>query len=496
MARQSRNGRVSKELKKSEINLVSARSAYNASEDSYSRRARSSGYAEQRTKRTRNRRILIGVTVTLVALLLAGVTSAFGLMLYLDNALGTDSQGNKLNMELLDAATVDRAKPEDPFWMLLVGTDDAEGGEVSRSDTIILARVDPGHKKAALVSIPRDTKVSLPGVGTTKINAAYAYGQMELESGHSGPEYCINAVTDLTGAEIAGYAQVDFSGFEAVVNALGGVTVDVPVDIIGDTDAGAVDVYAGDGQLLDGEHALVFVRSRQYAIGDFQRQANQRTFLQALAKQVLSQDPITIINTVTKIAEMTATNLSIADIAAIANSMRGMQESDIYTYSIPSETTMIDGISYVVVDAYQTRELIAALNAGEYPDYSEQTYQGEIPEAYKPKDVATATDNMANQASNVETYNYAVSVRNGYGIAGSATSVSDMLALAGYQQLEIGNANSYVYKDTLIIYRDDSDRVAAEDIRARLGYGRVIPSLGRYAFEGNILVVVGGDFAG
>ena len=87
-------------------------------------------------------------------------------------------------------------------------------------------------------------------------------------------------------------------------------------------------------------------------------------------------------------------------------------------------------------------------------------------------------------------------MRNGYGIAGAATSVSDMLALAGYKQLEISNANSLVYKETLIIYRDDADKVAADDIRARLGYGRVLPSLGRYAFEGNILVVVGGDFSG
>jgi hypothetical protein len=157
---------------------------------------------------------------------------------------------------------------------------------------------------------------------------------------------------------------------------------------------------------------------------------------------------------------------------------------------------MINDVSYVVADEYETRELIAALNAGEYLDYSEQTYQGQIPDSYKPRQIGSATDQLADQVSNVDTSQYSVSVRNGYGIAGAATSVSDMLALAGYQQQEIGNANSLVYRETLIIYRDDSDREAADDIRARLGYGRVIPSLGRYAFVGNILVVVGGDFAG
>jgi hypothetical protein len=87
-----------------------------------------------------------------------------------------------------------------------------------------------------------------------------------------------------------------------------------------------------------------------------------------------------------------------------------------------------------------------------------------------------------------------VDVRNGYGTPGAATSVSDMLALAGYKQGEIGNANTLVYKETLIIYRGDEDRQAALDIKARLGYGRVIPSMERYSFEGNLLVVVGGDF--
>ncbi|MDR3137168.1 MAG: LCP family protein [Coriobacteriales bacterium] len=493
MAQKSSGRRVSRELRQSQINLVSARSLQNAENVSYSRAARGDGYATQRRKRARNRRVLTGIMVVLVGLLMAGVTSAFGLMFYFNNVLSTDSEGNKLDMETLSTVLADRARPEDPFWLLLVGTDDAFEGEVSRSDTIILAHIDPGAKKAALVSIPRDTKVTLPGYGTAKINAAYAYGQMELDSGHSGPEFCVDAVSSLTGAHISGYAQVDFSGFEEVVDALGGVEVDVPLDIVGDRDAGPYDVYAGE-QVLDGAHALVFVRSRNYTIGDFQRQANQRTFLQALAKQVLSQDPLAIVNTVTKIADMTTTSLSITDIASVANSMRGMRESDIFTYSIPSDLAMIDNISYVVVDQYQTRQLIAALDAGEYPDYSEQTFQGEVPEGYKPRDVGTATDLLADQASSIDTSLYSVTVRNGYAIPGSAASVSAMLELAGYQNMGYENANSFVYKDTLIIYRDDSDRPAAEDIRARLGYGRVIPSMGRYAYEGNILVVVGGDF--
>jgi LCP family protein required for cell wall assembly len=491
MAQRSSKRSVSQQIRRSEINLVSARSAYNAGSDSYSRVTREGGYAAQRDKRARNRRNITIVVVVLVALLIAGSVAAYAFVTYLDNQLGTDSSGNRLDLSTLSAATVDREKPEDPFWMLLVGTDDEEAGEgVSRSDTIILTRVDPINKVAAMVSVPRDTKVNIPGYGTQKINAAYAYGNLEQPE-HSGPEFCINAVTELTGVGIASYAQVDFYGFKDVVDALGGVFVDVPVEIIGDSDAGGLDIYTGP-QVLDGEHALVFVRSRQFDIGDFQRQANQRTFLQAMAAQILSADPVTIVNTVTKIAEISTTNLKVSEIASIANSMRGMSEYDIYTYSLPGENDMIDGVAYVVVDAQETQDLMEQLSAGVYPNYSDMLYQGEIPDEYRPKGQSTATDNLGTAVTGT----YTVAVRNGYGRPGVATAVSDMLNLAGYKQGEVGNANSMIYKETLIIYRDDADLEAAEDIKARLGYGRIIPSLERYSFEGNVLVVVGDDFKG
>jgi LCP family protein required for cell wall assembly len=488
MAARSSGDRTSRELKRNEVNLVSARSGLNTEFNQYSRTAKSGGYAKQRARKDRTRKILVGVTIVMVSAL-AAILVGLGWLFWANNEIQKD-----LNISSLSGVTVDRVKPEDPFWMLLVGTDFDEGG-ISRSDSIILAHVNPGTKSAALVSIPRDTRVQLPGYGYQKINAAYAYGEMERLEGknHSGAEFAVQAVSELTGVGISSYAQIDIGGFQGVVDALGGVFVDVPMDIIGDTDAGWVDVYAGP-QILDGAHALVFCRSRQYAIGDFQRQANQRVFLQATAKQILASDPLTIINTVTKICEMTSTNMNIGDIASVANSMRGMQPSDIHTYSIPSVIQDIDGISFVVADVNATRELCAAINSGEYPDASTWNYQGESAPEYQAKTTPAATDRIGELGTGVDTSLYTVDVRNGYGTPGAATSVSDMLALAGYKQGEIGNANTLVYEETLIIYKGDEDREAALDIKARLGYGRVIPSLERYSFEGNLLVVVGADF--
>lgn len=126
MARNRNSNRVSRDLSRSEINLVSARSALSEGGESYSRNARQGGYAQQRSKRTVKRRALIVVTVILVALLVAGASSAFGLMVYLNDSLTKDMSGERLDSESLGAVMVDRTKPEDPFWMLLVGTDWAE----------------------------------------------------------------------------------------------------------------------------------------------------------------------------------------------------------------------------------------------------------------------------------------------------------------------------------------------------------------------------------
>ncbi|MDR2493231.1 MAG: LCP family protein [Coriobacteriales bacterium] len=486
-------GRRVDTIRDKEIDLVSARAELNKELSTYSRHNRSQTYATQRSRRNVRKRVAAGIGIGLAAVLVGLVVFIVAWMVYLQDALHRDSQGNLLDLELIDAVTIDRERPEDPFYVLLVGTDDTAEGGISRSDTIILARIDPQHKKAALVSIPRDTRVQIPGYGYQKINAAYAYGMLEEENGHSGPEFLIDAVSKLTGIGIHDYVQVDFSGFRQVVDALGGVEVDVPVDIIGDRDAGNVDVYAGQ-QRLDGEHALVFVRSRAFEDGDYQRQANQRTFIQATARQMLASDPVTLVNSINALSQIIATSFDPVEIATVAGEMRGIQESDIYTYSIPCASEMIDGAWYEIPDMAKISSLMNSIDRGETPDPEQLglTRQGEVPDSYRPPSSAAGTG--ADPPPFLDTSLYMVDVRNGYGIPGAASAVSDMLALAGYQQGTVGDANTYAYTETLVICQSEGDRAAAQDIVARLGYGRVIASEGRYSFAGNVLVIVGGDF--
>lgn len=249
-------------------------------------------------------------------------------------------------------------EPSDPFYMLLLGTDGRPGETSYRSDTIILARIDPSNKAVTLVSIPRDTMVSIDGYGTQKINAAHAYG---------GAAGVVDAVNELCGVEISHYAEVSFDGLVSVVDALGGVEVDVP-DMINDHKAGDVVIETGL-QTLNGEEALAFCRSRKFVDGDYSRMRHQRIFIQALAKTVLEKtNPTNITQLIDSISGMVATDMSIDQIVSLANEMRGMDTSEMYSCNVPSTTATVDGISYVIADEQKLAEMMERVDAGLDPD--------------------------------------------------------------------------------------------------------------------------------
>ena len=254
----------------------------------------------------------------------------------------------------------------EPFYMLLLGTDgsvdrheDPEYGDVERSDSMILARIDPQNKKVTLLSIDRDTMVDLGSeYGEQKINAAY-----EL----FGAAGAVQAVSKMAGVDIAHYASVDFDGFRAIVDALGGVEVEVPVDI-DDPEAGG-SLSAGL-QTLDGEQALILCRSRHtyddmVAAGDVIRAANQRAVLGAIAKKLLSSDVLTIANTVNEISKYVTTDMSLNDIIGLAQMMQGIDPSnDIYTAAEPTTSLYLDDVWYEILDEEEWSKMIARMDQG------------------------------------------------------------------------------------------------------------------------------------
>lgn len=247
--------------------------------------------------------------------------------------------------------------PGAPYYVLALGSDAREGDAYSRSDTMILIRIDPIASKLTLVSIPRDTKVEIEGHGTQKINAAYAF---------DGPAGAVRAVSKLTGVSVSHVGVVYFDGISGLVDALGGVTVDVPVDV-NDPDYTGLVMPAGTYE-MDGETALLFSRVRHgFANGDFQRQADQRILIQAILDKILSSGPAGVMALSQQIGSLASTDMRCYNLIPLMLRFT-LTKPTVYSCSIPSTTATIDGVSYVIADEEGLRTMMAKVDAGADPN--------------------------------------------------------------------------------------------------------------------------------
>lgn len=177
--------------------------------------------------------------------------------------------------------------------VLILGLDyrdwDTDEGP-SRSDTMIVATIDPVGKTAALLSVPRDLWVNIPGFGQDKINAAYFQGEGNQLPG-GGPELAVKTVEEFLGIDIQYWAQVDFTAFVQFVDYIGGVKVDVPSTIELEFIGSLYDKVVEPGRYtFDGAYALAYIRNRHEGDGDFSRAQRQQQVILAIRNQLLRAD--------------------------------------------------------------------------------------------------------------------------------------------------------------------------------------------------------------
>jgi hypothetical protein len=267
------------------------------------------------------------------------------------------------------------------------------------------------------------------------------------------------------------------------VDAIGGVWVDVPTRIV-DLKAATHDktAYIIDPgyQKLDGKHALTFVRSRDYPMADYVRMKNQQAFIKALVKQTLQAGNIFRISAITQaMVHNVVTDMKLDQILGLVSDFKDMDPTSVEAITMPSQPKMIDGIDYVVLDDLKMRDLISRLASGQPIDKTVEAS-------------AAAAAAAAAAGSLVDPKGVTLTVRNGAGGQGVASSAASKLTAAGFTVKETGNAARFVYPQTLVIYRDE--QAAAEAVRGALGYGELVKSNGRYKFETVVLVVVGKDW--
>ena len=221
------------------------------------------------------KRLLVGAFLCVFAAAAATAVAAFHQVDKIVNAL-------ELSPELkLGKNALAISNPGEPQTILILGSDkrprnNVEGGSGARSDTIMLVRLNPHKEATAIMSLPRDLKVRIPGQGVDKINASYELG---------GPALTLKTVTDLTGLPINHVVNVSFKGFWRAVNAMGCIYVDVDRDYFNDSaDFTYINIDPGY-QRLCARKALQYVRFRHFDT-DLVRSARQQDFLRQMKQQL------------------------------------------------------------------------------------------------------------------------------------------------------------------------------------------------------------------
>jgi len=261
------------------------------------------------------------------------------------------------------------ATPAEPMTVLLVGTDQREGLDGSRADTIMVLRLDPDAGRAALLSVPRDLWVPIAGDGREqRVNTGLA----------SGPDVLVRTVSDLLEIPIDHYVEVGFEGFRQLVDVVGGVEVAFPAptrDV-----ASGLHVAAPGCVQLDGDQALALVRSRHFQqlvdgrwvtdpTGDLGRIQRQQAFLIEVFRQVAqSSNPLTLNRLLDVAADHMTTDsaLSGTELVELARTIRRFAPAAISLLTLPGTPILTDtGAAVLLPDDDAVRATARELITGE-----------------------------------------------------------------------------------------------------------------------------------
>ncbi|MEH7159136.1 polyisoprenyl-teichoic acid--peptidoglycan teichoic acid transferase TagU [Neobacillus drentensis] len=298
--------------------------------------------------RKKSRRWLKITGCILLILLVAGGAYAFTVYNSFKNAVETMHQPIERQSEKREEPVA--FKEKDPFSVLMLGVDERKGDR-GRSDTMIVLTVNPSKNSVKMLSIPRDTRTKIIGKGKEdKINHAYAFGGVPMS---------MDTVENFLDIPIDYYIQVNMEGFQDIVDAVGGVTVQNDLDF---TEAG---FHFTKGKLnLNGKKALAYSRMRhEDPRGDFGRQTRQRQIIQGVIKEGASLSSITNFSDIfTALGKNVKTNLTFGQLVDIQKNYKSVG-TNIQQIEIKETGTMINKIYYGLVSAEEKQRIQSELKA-------------------------------------------------------------------------------------------------------------------------------------
>jgi LCP family protein required for cell wall assembly len=373
--------------------------------------------------------------------------------------------------EVVPELTVRPIESVDPLVFLVIGSDSRAGldslqnfgdSDGARGDVIMLIKLYPGDGHVQILSLPRDLLVEIPGEGTDRINAAYAAG---------GAPLMVRTVKQVTGLPVHHYVEVDFVGFQSLVDDIGGVYLDFPYPAR-DSKSG-LSVDAGY-QLLDGSQALAYARSRQYQelrngewvavdADDIGRTGRQQKLILAILGAVKTPSSLTETGSIVGgFSQHLTVDSAFArsSLVELAFRMRSISGEKIETATLPVYLDTYNEMSIVRMQHPEADDVIAHFASGQ---------------------PMTAV---------IEDEPLRVQVLNGNGTKGSAGGWSEILEGEGFEVLSVGDADRSDFETTKVLVRPGG-LLAGQTIVDALGFGEV--STGSLDSEVDAVIIVGLD---
>ena len=386
----------------------------------------------RRSRRKRNYTRLIVLIAALVVLLLAGTAYRY--------LAGGIPANRPADSELMAA--------DDVRQVMIMGVDQ-RSDDVGRSDTLMVLSMDIKHDKAFLLSIPRDTRVYMAGNGYDKINHAYAFG------GHELTKETVEALLDVP---VDYYIIVDVHAFEQMIDAIGGVDIDIDkrmqYEDPWDDDGGLViDLYPGR-QHLNGEQAMEYVRYRDEE-GDIGRIGRQQKFMQALLDQAASPRMLFKLPALFEaVKSAVKTNLSTGELLRFAVMLKRVHAHELTAATLPGKPAFFQDISYWLPDIKAVRTELAGIlgvpmdaDRTARVDQAVLAYAAEMPKGLEVVDGTVMTKTGARPATAEKALKpemISVRVINSSGINGAGAEAAAVLRRKGFvvSTVETGTTSS------------------------------------------------------
>ena len=385
-------------------------------------------------------------------------------------------------------SSAEKEKELQDIYLLVMGKSE------NMTDTIMVVKYSAKNQSASMLSIPRDTFTGddeKRARASDKINSKYING---------GAQDTLKEVNELTGLNIRYYLIVDTKALRDLVDAIGGVEFDVPIDMDYDDVTQALHIHVKKGlQLLNGEQAEGVVRFRHnnnytsypvsYGDNDLGRMRTQREFLKILLKQLMKPANITKINNLLKIAqEEVETNIDWNTAKGYVPSLFGFNTNNLVTNALPGEAKYANGVAVFIANPIKTKELINTM----FLQIVNNTEQNEETTDTDTNTTKNRTKNEITTSSTTLKPKSSISLQliNGTGSKKRFEAAKTQLKAQGYKIQ--GEAQTTPIDKTIIINRKDLNTEDVEAVKSLLGTGKI--AVGKTSEKNSITILIGKDY--